>query len=405
MKKMPSALLLIGAIILLAASLRAPIVAVGPLVADIQQDLAVSSTMMGLIGTLPVLTFAVCSPFAASLGKRFGMEEVLIAALLLLLAGMFIRTGGDSVWMLLGGTIVLSAGIAMGNVLLSGMVKRSLPQHVGRVTSLYSMTMSLTAGLFAAAAVPLAAFFGSWRTALNVWMVFTAAALAVWLVMRWRSGHIPTPVTAQGRAAVQVWRSGLAWAISLMMGLQSLLYYTFSAWLPEILAAKGVQAAEAGVYVMLFQVAAVPAVLGVTALAVRMKRHEGLISAVIGLSVVSLCAIGWWPSALWLWVTLVGVSVSGTFTLSLLLFVWRTESAGEAAALAGMAQTVGYLVAAAGPLGAGWLFERTGSWQWPLAALILLMVMQGVCGWYCARPLTLREAHEAALAKKGFKHG
>ncbi len=108
---------------------------------------------------------------------------------------------------------------------------------------------------------------------------------------------------------------------------------------------------------------------------------------------------------MWLWVTLVGVSVSGTFTLSLLLFVWRTESAGEAAALAGMAQTVGYLVAAAGPLGAGWLFERTGSWQWPLAALILLMVMQGVCGWYCARPLTLREAHEAALAKKGFKHG
>ena len=107
MKKMPSALLLIGAIILLAASLRAPTVAVGPLVADIQQDLAVSSTMMGLIGTLPVLTFAVCSPFAASLGKRFGMEEVLIAALLLMLlsfAGALLRgrlaadTHNKSVW-------------------------------------------------------------------------------------------------------------------------------------------------------------------------------------------------------------------------------------------------------------------------------------------------------------------
>ena len=313
------------------------------------------------------------------------MEEVLIAALLLLLAGMFIRTGGDSVWMLLGGTIVLSAGIAMGNVLLSGMVKRSLPQHVGRVTSLYSMTMSLTAGLFAAAVVPLAAFFGSWRTALNVWMVFTAAALAVWLVMRWRSGHIPTPVTAQGRAAVQVWRSGLAWAISLMMGLQSLLYYTFSAWLPEILAAKGVQAAEAGVYVMLFQVAAVPAVLGVTALAVRMKRHEGLISAVIGLSVVSLCAIGWWPSALWLWVTLVGVSVSGTFTLSLLLFVWRTESAGEAAALAGMAQTVGYLLAACGPPLMGKMHDASGSWHISLFCVAALALVMAVFGGFAGR--------------------
>lgn len=73
--------LLVSAVMLLAVNLRAPIIAVGPLAEQIQHDLQINSTVMGIIAALPVLSFAAFFPFAAKLGKRFGMEEVLIGAL------------------------------------------------------------------------------------------------------------------------------------------------------------------------------------------------------------------------------------------------------------------------------------------------------------------------------------
>lgn len=390
-------LLTVSAIFLMAACLRTPIVSVGPLVGMIQADLQADSTVIGIIGTVPVLVFAVCSPFVAGLGRRFGFEEMLIAALLALAAGILLRTAGSSVGFLLAGTLLLSAGIAVGNVLVSGVIKRSLASHVGRFTAMYSFTMSCSAALSAAAAVPLAQRFG-WQRSLDVWLLPVLAALAVWLVLRWKQGHRAVGGAGAAEQTVPVWRNRLAWAISLLMGLQSLVYYTFSAWLPTILAAKGAGAGEAGYYAMLMQLAAVPAIFTVTSLAGRVKKQRLFMLSVTGLSAAGMAGLWLLPHAAALWVFCTGMGVAGTFTLCLLLFVMRTDSAAEAAMLSGMAQTAGYLVAAAGPVGAGWLYGQTQSWDAPLAVMTLLMLVKCGCGWYCARPVTLREA---AGVKKG----
>lgn len=389
-------LLIIAAIFLIACCLRTPIVSVGPLAERIQADLGSGSMLMGMVGTVPVLVFAVCSPFAAPLARRFGFEEVLIAALFALGAGILLRTAGMSAGFLLSGTLLLSVGIAMGNVLVSGVIKRSLASHAGRFTALYSVTMSSTAGLSAAAAVPLAERFG-WRFALDAWLLPAVLALAAWLALRLRQGHLPASAGAAAGPAVSVWRNKLAWAISGFMGLQSLVFYTFSAWLPSILAWRGAGAAQAGYYAMLFQLAALPAIFCVTALSARMQNPRRLIASVTLLSFGGMACLWLLPAAQALWVFAIGFGVAGTFTLCLLLFVQRTDSAAEAASLSGMAQTAGYLLAAAGPVGAGWLFEATQSWDAALAVMTLLMLVKCGCGWYCARPVTLREA--AGIAK------
>ncbi|MDO4641031.1 MAG: MFS transporter [Neisseria sp.] len=395
-KKSPI-LLTITAIFLIACCLRAPIVSLGPLMSMVQNSLHADTTIMGVIGTIPVLVFAACSPFAAPLARRFGFEEVLIGALLALGFGILLRTAGLSAAWLLMGTFLLSIGIAMGNVLVSGVIKRSLPLHVARFTALYSITMSCTAALSAAAAVPLAQRIG-WQASLNMWLIPVILALVVWITLRRKLGHQPVTVLSHKEQAVSVWRNKLAWAISVMMGLQSLLYYTFSAWLPTILSDRGIGADEAGYYAMLLQIAAIPAIFCVTTFSARLENPRFLALSVTLLSFIGIAGIWLLPYAIALWVFCVGAGVSGTFTLCLLLFIRRTDSIAEAATLSGMAQTVGYLIAATGPVGAGWLFAQTQSWDAGLAIMTLLMLVKCGCGWYCARPISLREA--AGMNKK-----
>ena len=69
--------LLLG-VIFIAVNMRAPLTSVGPLVELIRDHLQLSNTMAGMITTLPLLSFALFSPFVPKLAKRFGMETILI---------------------------------------------------------------------------------------------------------------------------------------------------------------------------------------------------------------------------------------------------------------------------------------------------------------------------------------
>ena len=159
---------LLFAIIALAANLRTPIVAVGPVVGFIREDLGVSGSFIGLVAALPMLAFALFSPLAARLARRFGMENVLVGSIVLLVAGMILRSVLPSAVLLLAGTMVIGAAIAMGNVLLPALAKRSLPTRVGLVVGAVSATMSVSSMVAAAVAVPLAQW-QNWRWSLGIW--------------------------------------------------------------------------------------------------------------------------------------------------------------------------------------------------------------------------------------------
>jgi MFS transporter, CP family, cyanate transporter len=233
-------------ILLLAANLRPALTGVAPLIGEIRADTGISNGAAGLLTTLPLLAFALLSPVAPRMARRFGLEGVLLASLLVLAAGILLRWAGTIPPLFLG-TAILGAAIAFGNVLLPGLVKREFPENVGLMTSVYSASLGISAALAAGVSVPLTKLDGiGWQGALAVWAVPALLACVAWLPQLSRK-DLPARSSGENAPSIRdIWRSPLAWQVTLFMGLQSLSYYVTLTWLPEILQDGGMGAARAG---------------------------------------------------------------------------------------------------------------------------------------------------------------
>ncbi|STH49247.1 major facilitator superfamily protein [Escherichia coli] len=178
-------IVLIAGILMIATTLRVTFTGAAPLLDTIRSAYSLTTAQTGLLTTLPLLAFALISPLAAPVARRFGMERSLFAALLLICAGIAIRSL-PSPYLLFGGTAVIGGGIALGNVLLPGLIKRDFPHSVARLTGAYSLTMGAAAALGSAMVVPLALNGFGWQGALLMLMCFPLLALFLWLP-QWRS--------------------------------------------------------------------------------------------------------------------------------------------------------------------------------------------------------------------------
>lgn len=382
--------LLLAAVILMAANLRSPLVALGPVVPFIQDSLGVSASYIGLIAAAPMAVFAAFSPAAVWAAKKWGMAQVLPWSLALMAAGLALRITGPSVNFLLLGTVVLSMAIAAGNVLLPALAKRNLPSRIGLVVGTLSATMSVSAALASALAVPLAQW-GGWRWSLGIWLLTALAAFAVWFSLRKRLAAAPTAAEASG-SGVAVWRSPQAWMISVFMGVQSLAFYSLVNFLPSVLQAKGLSALASGNYMSLFQISSLLGVLAVSAWFGKSGNRPLFSVAVSALMFAGVAGLWLSPAAwAWFWVVLAGIGGSGTFSMVLMLFALRTGNSSEAAALSGMAQAVGYAIAILGPLGMGMLYDLTASWAVPMGLLSALLAAECLLAWWVAQPKTLSE--------------
>ncbi len=255
------------AVCLVAANLRTSLTGVGTLLPAIERGSGLASSWGGLLGTLPLLTFAATSPLVARASHRFGTARLLVAALGTLTVGTVVRSL-PSVLCLFTGTVILSAAIAFGNVLLPALIRRGVPAHrVQGISALYVTVMGVTAAVSSGISTPLSHTLpGSWRTALTWGVAFSVAAFLAWLPrMRGdrphsdkpRSGK-PHPPTSVARSPAP-WRSRLAWQVSMFMGLRSLAFYTAVAWLPSILIHRGSTSTTAGWMLFYYQLVSLTA--------------------------------------------------------------------------------------------------------------------------------------------------
>jgi CP family cyanate transporter-like MFS transporter len=373
--------LLVAGIALLAVNLRPAVVAVAPLTSRIRAGTGLSTAGVSLLTTLPLLCFGVFALMAPRLGRRVGLERALGAAVAMLVGGIALRiVPGDGP--LFAGSALAGAGIAIENVLLSGLIKRDFPHRAGVMMGLYSVMLSSGATAAAGLTVPLDQGLGvGWRGSLALWGIPAAVAALVWLPIAVR-GHTPPPEGGGRALAALVWRSRLAWWVAAFMASQSLMFYSLNAWLPTLLQDHGVDAATAGGMLAVFNFTGIGAALTVPSWATRMRSQRPAMALIAATFLVGLVGLLVAPRAgAWAWVAVLGLAQGAGISLGLTLFVLRTRSAPVSAELSGMAQTVGYLVAALGPLSVGALHGLEGGWTAGLLELLAVASVLAVSGW------------------------
>ncbi len=417
-------------IFLVALNLRPAIIAVGPLLSQIGTSLDWGESLLGLLGSLPLLAFAALSFLVRYITDRFDTDKVLLAALVLLAGGCVLRSacGATGVWI---GTVIIGGSIAVGNVLAPAIVKRDYPEHIAMATGAYSAfvtTGSAIAGLTASA---LADALGGWREALAFWAIPALIAALLWfLKMREREknalksgarahgtpeceqslngeleadradGTTNTVCEAEGTAVeiastthetaavdngnatrrssapTPLWKRPTTWLVTLFMGLQSAAFYTFSNWLPSFSVAAGYTSTEAGLHLFLFQIIGTFAGLAIPRF--MYVRGNQITAGLMASTPLLIAALGWllFPQLTLLWSIIGGIGQGSSLVVALTLISLRGTGHAETVALSGIAQSFGYLLAACGPAIFGVLLEATGTFACPLIFMIALALCQ-----------------------------
>ncbi|BDZ45410.1 MFS transporter [Naasia aerilata] len=357
-----STLLLALSVLLAAANLRPSITAVGPVLHLVADDTGLRPSQLGLLGAIPLLTFAVVSPLVHSVSRRYGIEHTVFASLLVLAAGTVVRSIPGFLPGLWIGTIVLGAAIAIVNVLLPTLVKRDFPTRVPLMTGAYSSLLSGFAALASGFSLPMSAVLG-WPAAIGAWAVLALLGAALWLpgsaATASRTPSPTGPSTRPPRLDVAV-AAGVAGRAVHGSAVDRLLP-------PHHLAADDRGPARrrplaAGWHLFLYQAMSVVAGLGVTAF-LQGRRDQRLVGVVVGLlSLSSMVGLILVPQLVLAWVVLIGLTSGSSLVIALTLVAQRSRTSADATRLSGMIQGIGYALAAVGPAGAGLLFDLTSSW-------------------------------------------
>lgn len=378
--------LLYIAVIFMAANLRPTITGVGPLINVIAHSTGLSSEISGLVTTLPLIAFGVISPLAPGLAERFGMERTLFVSVIVLAIGTLLRSTGTA-WALLAGMLVVGASVAVGNVLLPSLIKRDFPLQIGLLTGVYVTVMNVFAGLASGISVPLARTSLGWKGSLAIWVLLALVALIAWAPLL-KERHRP-----ERSVGKSFWRSSVAWQITFFMGLQSLLFYVNVAWLPSLLHSRGMPLGLAGWLVSLMQLVSLPATFIIPILATRQRNQQTLVI------LISLCFFIGYAGLLFtrgtvlsvIWVIFIGFGAGASISLALAFFSLRTRHHEHAGQVSGMAQSVGYLLAAIGPLLVGYLYGQSGHWNWPLIILLVSVILMAIAGMGAGRDIYIDE--------------
>lgn len=373
------------AVLIVSLNLRGAITCVGPLLKEIQDTFALSSAAAGLLSSLPLFAFAIISPYAAPLSRRIGMEYAIMLSLLLLLAGLGIRYCSTPL-SLYGGTVLIGAGIAISNVLLPGLLRREFPQQLPMVTALFTMVLVTVGGLGSGIAIPLATL-GGWDFSLVFWVLPAVFGLLAWLP---RLKHNTRQTKPDSTVRINLWKSGLAWQVSLFMACQSTAFYVMIAWLPSMLSdLEGISAAQSGWILFIYQIFVLLSVMAIPLLVHRLPDQRWIGASCALLILLAYCGITWsTANAIW-WMILMGLGAGGSLVLAMTLFSLRVSSAMQTVALSGMAQAVGYTMAALMPILIGYIYDLTHSWQIPLLLMIGICALQTVTGYLAGRPLVV----------------
>ncbi|SHE68549.1 MFS transporter, CP family, cyanate transporter [Seinonella peptonophila] len=384
-------LLLIG-IFFVAANMRTSITSIGPLINDIRVELGLSNTWVGLLTTLPLFAFALISPLAPRWSRDIGTSKTIFYSLFVLLAGILIRPFG--IGGLLFGTFIIGVAVAVFNVLMPSLVKERFPERIGLATGFYTVSMTSFAALAIGLSLPLAENLGSWKWSLVLWGVLAVCAMFAWRPQL-KGMQKTVQIKQQKISRATMWKSPIVWAVTLFMGLQSFGFYVFITWGPEFLLSIGIPRTEAGWLMSIGQILGLPAYFAIPFFVDRSKDQR-LITLMACLITIGgyIGLLSGSSSLIMIWLTLLNLGQSATLGLTFILFAKRTHNAVQAAQISGMAQSIGYLIAAIGPLLIGGIHDLTHTWTTPFLVLIGSALFMTVTGYLGSRDRYIESSFE-----------
>lgn len=383
--KKQTLILFIG-ILLIGASLRAPITSVGIALPSIKETLNLSNTSVSLITIIPLLSFAVISLFAAKISHKFGLERTVFGALILICIGIALRAITGVSWLYVG-TVLIGVGIAFGNVLTPGIIKMNFPLRIGIMTGYYTVVMNIFGSASSYVTAPLVKHF-NYNIAISLIGIVTFIGIIIW---SFQLNKHETVNSSQTTTNINVWKSPLSWQITLLMGGQSMIFYSLINWLPEFLLSHGTPINKAGIYLSILQLAIIPLTFVTPIFAEKMK-NQVLITFVTGLLfVLGILTLMLQPNWAFLGIILIGIASGLAFGLVNTFFGLRTENGLTAAKLSGMSQSIGYLFAAIGPLLFGILHDATNSWNTSFGILLVTSIIIMIIGSRAGRNITIEQ--------------
>lgn len=386
--------LILAGILLSAFNLRTAVTSLTPILDVLAEQFGFGPTMMGLLGMVPTACFAIFGVFTPMISRRLHLIPTALLAMFLAALGSLLRAYSVETWHLLASSAIALAGMGMGNVVLPPLVKRYFPLKIGAMSMAYITVLQIGTVLPALVSVPLTQQYG-WTVALGGWSLTAALAFMVWLVVLLTNKE-DTAENYQTRKQIkpplmQVWRSSMAWGLTMMFGMTSLISYAMFTWLPLLMIEAGASAEYAGVLLAIFAALGLLSAIIMPWAAERMRNPYPLVLVCVVSYALAFPGLLWAPMAFpVLWVVLLGIGPS-TFPLALTLINLRTKTAAGSTALSGFAQGLGYFLSCAGPFMFGILKALSGGWYWPMIFLSVCVVMMAIGAWFVCKPRYLED--------------
>lgn len=345
---------------------------------DIAAGLGVDVSSLGLLTSLPLLTFAIFSPFAIQFAQKLGIERLFFLVLIAMMIGSAIRI--INLPFLYLGTILIGASIAFLNVLLPSLIQANRPKQLGVLTTLYITSMGMSTAIASSVAVPITKTT-SWQGLVTLLTALCALALVIWIPNLRYNHRLKKAATAE--ASNKWYTNKYVWAIMIFGGLQSLLFYTSMTWLPTMAVQAGLSKVESGLLASVFTLISLPFSLTIPSLTTRLsdRNRRLMLAIVVGAGILGVAMLLIPTSNFFYWLVinaLIGSSVSSLFPYLMVAFSMKSSSPEKTAQLSGLAQTGGYVFAAFGPILFGYSKSLFHSWTPAILMLLVLTIIMAI---------------------------
>ena len=365
-------------VMLAAMNIRSGLVGFAPVLPLVKEELALNYSMTGLAQAIPVIFMGTFSGVGGYLVSLWGSKSLVSWGLLFICIGNAGRGLAPNAWVLLLTSAVFGIGLGLTQSAMPYMTKQLYPDRAGTATGIYTGGM-LTGTLIGAALtlpvlLPLSGEW-SWRGTLFVWSLLAALCLLPWMTMvPKQSSWIRPP---DFRTWIKTWKTWKAWHVAIIFALQTLIFNTYTAWMPTFYYEAGIDPTGAFTF---FNLVALPVTFFMPLLSDRIgKRRPMLIAASLLALAASIAHVVWYDTWFYLWSGLLGAANTTLFAIALVLAV-DMSSKEEVGSLSALVLLFGYTVSAAATPLIGWIRDLSGNFAFGLlafwvAASIMLLIL------------------------------